>query len=205
MNLKWITLLSVLSIILTGCNTGSVASVDEAATTPTSILAGYLSTEYEDAASLRNQLALGIHFMEGTPNAVTSEQSSELLILWQAYVALLGSDISVPEEISAVQDQIAALLNDEQLQAIAAMKLTNADLTEFYAERGVVMPTPEPGMTPEGEGAGKSDLSQDEREAAKATAEALGTPVGSGGGSGQERQTILFDSVIQLLNERIQK
>lgn len=205
MKIRTLILLSVLSIVLAGCNVGLTAQEDDAITTPTSILAGYLSTDFDDAASLRNQLALGILSLEGTPNAVTSEQSSQLLLLWQAYIALLGSDTSVPEEISAVQDQIAALLNDAQIQAIAAMQLTNTDLTEFYAEQGVIMSTPEPGMTPEGGRAGKSDLSQEEREAAKATAEALGTPVGSGSGSGQERQNIMFDSVIELLSNRNDK
>ena len=203
MKIRLTILISLLTIILASCVAGSAVSAVEG--TPTSVLASYLSTEFEDAASLRNQLALGILNLEDSPNAISEAQSGQLLILWQAYIALLESDTSVPEEINAVQDQIVELLEDEQLQAIAAMNLTNADLTAFYEQQGVRMPTPEPGMTPVSGGAGKSDLSQEEREATRATSEALGTPVGSSSGSGQDRQNILFESVVLLLNARLGK
>lgn len=205
MKTKLMIIILILSAFAVGCASNAAAPAADAVLTPTSLLAEYIATDYEDAASLRNQLALGFLYLEETPSAMTSAQSGELLLLWQAYVALLISETSVPEEINAVQDQIAAVLNVGQLQAIAAMKLTNADLTNFYAEQGIVMPTPEPGITPESGSGGKSDLSQEEREASRAEAEALGTPVGSSSGSGKDRQNILFDSVIQLLSERAGK
>ncbi|MBL7164583.1 MAG: hypothetical protein ISS57_18505 [Anaerolineales bacterium] len=205
MKTRWMIIILILSAISVGCTADPAAPAGESALTPTPLLAGYISTDYKDAASLRNQLALGILYLEETPSAVTLEQSGELLLLWQAYVALLSSDIAAPEETNAVQDQIAEVLNEEQLQAIAGMKLTNADLTDFYAEHGVVMPTPQPGITPDAGSGGKSDLSQEEREAFRSTAEALGTPVGSSSGSGQDRQNILFDLIIQLLSERAGK
>jgi len=201
MKIKWIVIVSILLIITVGCTTNSSVPAGEGVLTTTPLLEDYLSTDYEDAASLRNQLTLGILYLEDAPSAVVESQRSELLLLWQAYVALLSSDTSVPEEINAVQEQITAVLNDEQLQAIAAMKLTNADLTDFYTEQGVVMSTPEPGVTPQAGSGGKSEMSQDEREALRSTSEALGTPVGGSSGNGQDRQNILFDSVIQLLSD----
>ena len=205
MKTKLLIFVSILSAFAVGCASNAAAPAADAVLPPTSLLAEYIATDYEDAASLRNQLALGFLYLEDTPSAVTSAQSGELLLLWQAYVALLNSETSVSEEINAVQDQIAAVLSTEQLKAIAAMKLTNADLTNFYAEQGIVVPTPEPGMTPEAGSGGKSGLSQGEKEAARAEAEALGTPVGSSNGSGKDRQNILFDSVIQLLSEHAGK
>jgi len=201
MKIKWIVILSILLITTVGCTANSGIPAGESVLTPTTLLAGYLPTDYEDSVSLRNQLALGILTLEDTPSAVTESQRGELLLLWQAYVALLASDTSVQEEINAVQEQITAVLNDEQLQAIAAMKLTNADLTDFYTDQGVVMSTPEPGVTPQAGSGGKSDMSQEEREALRSTSEALGTPVGGSSGNGQDRQDILFDSVIQLLGD----
>jgi hypothetical protein len=82
------------------------------------------------------------------------------------------------------------------------MWLTNADLTAFYAEQGVEIATPVPGTTPQGRQGGGSGLSPEEREAFRATAEALGTPVGSGEESGQERQNVLIDAIITFLAER---
>ncbi|MBN1814491.1 MAG: hypothetical protein JXA14_21805 [Anaerolineae bacterium] len=163
-----------------------------------------LPADYEDALSSRNQLALGTLRLEGTENAVTADQAQMLAFLWQALQALSEDSTSAPEEMSAVQTQIVAALTEEQIDAIRAMALTNADLTDFYAEQGVEMPTPEPGVTPQGGGGQNSGVSQEDREATRAAAEALGTPVGTGRGSGggSERQSILLDTLISLLLER---
>jgi hypothetical protein len=173
--------------------------------TPTPFAAAYLNTDYEDATSLRNQLAFGTLELEGTSNQVTPEHAKTLLPLWQAIVALSGSETTAEAELTAVQNQIAEAMTPEQLAAIAAMQLTNADLNAFYAEKGIVFPTPVPGVTPTS-GKGK-DLSQADREATRTAAEALGTPVGTSSGSstGQAAKTLLFDTVIELLTARAQQ
>jgi hypothetical protein len=91
------------------------------------------------------------------------------------------------------------------LTAIAAMQITNTELNAFYAEKGIVFPTPVPGETPTS-GKGK-DLSQADKEATRTAAEALGTPVGtsSGSGTGQEAKILLFDTMIELLTARAQQ
>lgn len=164
----------------------------------TPLAAIYLTTDYADAASIRNQLAFGTLKLEGTPSAVTPEQAKALLPLWQAILSMSGDETTASEELTAVQDQITQTLTAGQLQAISSMQITNAALSAFYAENGIILPTPIPGVTK----VPNSQLSQAEKEAARATAQALGTPVGTGGGVGQTSKTLLFEKVIELLAER---
>jgi len=160
---------------------------------PTSIAGEYLTTEYTDAANLRSQLAFGIMKLDGTPNAVTPEQAKTLIPFWQAVIALSGDSTTASEELTAVQDQIVATLTAEQLQSIAAMHITNADLSVFYADYGIVLPTPVPGVTKvPGSGSGKTE---EEKAAAQATAAASGQTTGTG----QSAKTLLFEKTIEYL------
>ena len=152
-----------------------------------------LSIEYSDAANLRSQLAYGTIKLADTPNAITSDQAQTLIPLWQAVVSLSGDTTTASEELTAVQDQITAALTAEQLQAIAEMKITNAGLNVFYAEYGVVLPTPIPGVTKvPGSGSGKTDEE-------KAAAEATKTAAGETTGTGQTAKTLLFEKTIEYL------
>jgi hypothetical protein len=205
--------LTVLALTLAACGgststapAASAASVAQPAApsvsvndaTPTPLAATYLSTTYPDATSLRNQLALGTLKLEGTANAVTAEQAKALLPLWQAIVALSGTTTTAEAELTAVQNQIVEALLPTQLQAIGALQLTTAQLNAFYAEKGIVMPTPVPGVTKvPGSGSGVSSA---DKEATRTAATALGTPTSSG--AGQAAKTALFDAVIELLAVR---
>lgn len=190
---RFLIILSIPIFLLFAC--APVAEVAPAA--PTSIAGEYLATDYDDAASLRNQLAFGILKLDGTPNAVTSEQAGKLVPLWQAIVALSGDTTTADEELTAVQDQIVEALTPEQLQSIAAMKITNAGLDVFYAEYGIVFPTPVPGVTKVP--GSQSSLSQADTEATKTAAQALGTPVGTGSSTGRAAKALLFEKVIEYL------
>lgn len=171
-----------------------VAAIEQ---TPTPLIAAALSTEYSDAASLRNQLAYGTLQLKDTEVAVTPDQAKVLLPLWQAIVALSGNETTAAEELTAVQNQIVEAMTEAQLEAIAALQITNSDLNTFYAEYGIVFPTPVPGET---KVSGKnSGLSQEDRQATKTAAEALGTPVGSGSSTGQAARTLLFEKTIEYL------
>ncbi len=186
--LRTLTLLAVSAFLLIAC-----APSAEVPAAPTSIAGEYLTTEYDDAASLRNQLAFGIMQLDGTLNAVTLEQAKTLIPFWQAIISLSGDETTASEELTAVQDQIVAVLTAEQLQAIAAMQLTNADLNAFYAEFGIVLPTPIPGVTKvPGSGSGKTE---EEKAAAHAAAEAAGQTTGTG----QSAKTLLFEKTIEYL------
>lgn len=114
---------------------------------PTSLASAYLSIEYNDATNIRSQLAYGTLKLADTPNAVTSEQAKTLIPLWQAVISLSGDTTTATEELTAVQDQITTTLTADQLQTIAGMQITNAGLNEFYAQYGITLPTPIPGVT----------------------------------------------------------
>ena len=165
----------------------------EVETAPTSLASTVLSIEYSDAANLRSQLAYGTIKLADTPNAVTPEQAKSMIPLWQAVISLSGDTTTAAEELTAVQDQITAALTAEQLQAIAEMKITNAGLNVFYAEYGIVLPTPIPGLTKvPGSGSGKTDEE-------KAAAEATKTAAGETTGTGQSAKTLLFEKTIEYL------
>lgn len=219
-------LLLILTALMSGCGNTSSTSATVTAGTPTpassaaaleaatatpevksdaaGVLATVLRDDYADALSLRNQLALGTLRLEGTANAVTPVQAAELKLYWQALLALAADSTTAVEETAALQTQIVETMTPAQLEAITALALTNTQLNEFYVEEGVVMNTPEPGVTPQG---GKnSGLSQEQREATRAAAESSGTPVGSGGnGNGSERRDILLNTLLDLLAERAEE
>ena len=179
---------TLLALLLSAC-AASAAAVP----TETSLAAQYLPADYADAASLRSQLAYGTLKLADTPNAITAEQARVLIPFWQAVVSLSGDSTTASEELTAVQDQIVQAMTSEQLQAIAAMKLTNADLNTFYAQYGVMLPTPVPGVTKvPGSGSGKTE---EEKAAAQATAAASGQTTGTG----QSARTLLFDKTIEYL------
>ncbi|MBI5943214.1 MAG: hypothetical protein HY864_02500 [Chloroflexi bacterium] len=156
---------------------------------PTSLASAYLSIEYSDAANLRSQLAYGTLKLTD----ITPEQASTLIPLWQAVISLSGDTTTASEELTAVQDQITAVMTESQLQAIAEMQITNAGLNEFYAQYGVTLPTPIPGVTKvPGSGSGKT-------EEEKAAAEATKTAAGETTGTGQAAKTLLFEKTIDYL------
>ncbi len=183
-SLAWMFLVAIL---LAACSTSPSVP------TETSLAAQYLPADYADAANLRSQLAYGTLKLADTPNAVTAEQAKALIPLWQAVVSLSGDSTTASEELIAVQDQITQVMTPEQLQAIAAMKLTNADLNTFCAQYGVTLPTPVPGVTKvPGSGSGKTE---EEKAAAQATAAASGQTTGTG----QSAKTLLFEKTIEYL------
>lgn len=199
-------LIAMIGLLLAACSApdaapGTIVSSEPAAvmkdSTPTPYAGAYLSTEYTDAANLRNQLAFGTLQLQSTTQAVTFQQAQVLIPLWQAIVALSGDETTASEELTAVQNQIAEAMTPAQLEAIAKMQITNANLNAFYAENGIVFPTPVPGAT---KVSGKnSGLSQADREATKTAAQALGTPVGTGSSTGQAARTLLFEKTIEYL------
>lgn len=166
-----------------------------AETTDTSLTALYLTIDYADAASIRNQLAYGTLKLDGTEYAITPDQAKTLLPLWQAILSLGGDSTTAAEEITAVQDQIVSVMTEDQMKAIAEMQITNAGLNSFYAEYGIFLPTPDPSITKvPGQNSG---LSQADKEATKA-ASSDGT-MSTGSGAGKEAKNLLFEKVIEYM------
>ena len=167
------------------------------------VLATVLQDDYEDALSVRNQLALGTLRLEGTADAITPEQAQNLKLYWQALLALSADSTTATEETTALQTQIVETMDPAQLEAIKALALTNTNLNEFYVEQGVVLTTPEPGVTPQ---AGKnSGLSTEDREATRTAAAAEGLTTGTGSGGGAERRDILLNTLIEVLTQRAEE
>jgi hypothetical protein len=160
---------------------------------------GALTESYPDALNLRNQLLLGTVRLEGGANAVTAEQAGRLLPLWQAFEALTApGSTAAAQETEALLAQIQRAMAPEQVAAIAAMRLTAADLNRYYEELGLPPPpTPAPGATPQqpGSGAG-ANLSEADRQATRTARGVTGTPTGGGRGAA------LLDNVIALLDAR---
>jgi len=217
---------------LVGCG-GETPSptAEQESTAPTSVNVGEksvdtssaLDTSYTNALPANSQLALGTLLLEETENAVTSEQAKALLPLWKA---IQGGKLQGNAEANAVLKQIEAKMTSEQLAAIAAMQLTMEDLGTWAQEQGVSLGlAPEALATRQATGGGQGisedamatrqamrdtggfappgDMSEEERTAMRATAEASGMTFGGRqGGAGPGQLALLAEPLIELLTQR---
>jgi len=191
-----------------------------------------LETSHDDALDVSAQLAFGTMQLEETEGAVTPEQATALLPLWQA----LRGGVTARSEVNAVLKQIEGTMTQEQLEAIAAMQLTQEDLQAYIQAEGPNLgggfpaggdqepgtgargTRPEGEMPPQGEfGEGEmppematrmaefEDMTEEERQAARATAQAgggmAGRPAGAPGAGGGQFMIIL-NPLIKLLETR---
>jgi hypothetical protein len=188
----WMASILILALVLAGCGGG------EAPETSGAEASSALDTSYEDALALRNQLALGTLRLEETDWPVTADQAPGLLLLWQALRGTLGSGASAPAELDALIEQIEGSLAAEQLAAIGAMRLTQADLQAWAQSQGLSTGLGTGLGTGMGSGqpGGGQSLSPEERATRQAEREALGG--GAGGGTSQA----LIDAVISLLESK---
>jgi len=229
MKLWYVELILALTVtVLAGCggSEATLMAVDEDfGETYTS---DTLDTSYPGALNASSQLALGTIRLEESELAVTPEQAAVLLPLWQA----LRGGVTIQEEVNAVLSQIEGTMAPKQLEVIAAMQLTQDDLRAWTQSQGLGVPSeggagwmgggqelsPEERATRQAErGGGEGmppematrraefeSMSEEEREAMRATAEAGGMSGGpggrAGGGFGQFRT--LLNPLIELLTQR---
>ena len=125
---KFLGVLVSLTLILVACG-----GANGAANTATTVL----NEDYPDALPIQTQLTLGTLKLEDTDLAVDSEQAAELLTLWQAIRSLSSSDITAEGEIEAIVNQILETMSPEQLEAIAAMEITQERIFELTQELGI--------------------------------------------------------------------
>ena len=85
----------------------------------------------KQSLSTETELIVGTLKLEGTAQAVTAQQASQLLPLWQLRKELSTNSAAAPQEIEAVINQIQADMTSEQMQAIDNMKLTQQDAMTF--------------------------------------------------------------------------
>jgi len=115
----------LLMLVMTAC--GSTASGTQVSSTQTS-----------DSLPVATQLVVGTLNLEGTEQAVTGEQASELLLMWQVYQTL-SSSAAAQAEIDGLIEQIQETMTAEQMEAIAGMNLTQQDIFAVMQEQGVGM------------------------------------------------------------------
>lgn len=115
---KMITITILMAVALAACGTTSTVSPSA-------------STANAKSFSGQAQLIVGIFRLEGTDQAVTAKQASELLPLWEVMKVLASSNTSAQVEVDAALRQIKQTLTPSQLKAITAMKLTQQDVSTF--------------------------------------------------------------------------
>ena len=229
MKIWYVGLVLILVVgVLAGCGgeQATPAPADESA--GETYTSASLDTSYDGALNASSQLVLGTLQLEETDYAVTPEQAASLLPLWQA----LQGGVTAEVEVNAVLKQIEGAMTQEQLEAIAAMQLTQENLSVWMREQGMGFGgqgrSPELQATRQAEFGGEGmpsdgemppematrraeieNMSDEEREAMRATAQAGGgvpggTGAGGRGGAGGRpgQFTILLNPLIELLTGR---
>jgi hypothetical protein len=162
---KWMTpLFLVLVLAVAGCASSGKPTSDTATTS--------LSQDYADALSIRSQLVLGTLKLEETDLAVTTAQAADLLPLWQAARSVTRSGTGATEETDALLEQIEEGMTPEQVEAIAALKLTRADNQAMAQAMGLSTGTGEGAGGGQGQG---QNLSAEERATRQAERAASGS------------------------------
>jgi hypothetical protein len=221
----WVVgLLAALAVVvLAGCGGGEATEAPADAGESESYTSAVLDTSYTDALNVSTQLVLGTLRLEQTESAVTPKQAAALLPLWQA----LRGGVTAPAEVNAVLKQVEGTMTEEQLAAIATMQLTPEDLQAWMEEQGLgaggfrgADQDPDVRATRQAEFSGGEmppematrraefeNMSDEEREAMRATAQAGGGfPGGAGlggrGGAGGRAFGFLLNPLIELLEAR---
>lgn len=216
--------------LLAGCSSAQSSTGPELAASDEPQASAYLDTSYADALDVSGQLALGSLLLEETENAVTAEQAAALLPLWQAVRSgTLQSEAETdavwrqiqsamtPEQVAAIaamqltgddvrpwaESQGLALGEGQGPAPGGGQGLNLDDLPPEMQERlreqfGGELPSPEQLEELRGQ---FGNMSEEEREARRATAEASGGAVGARGAAlGQ--WAMLLDPLIELLAGR---
>jgi hypothetical protein len=121
--------IAVLAVALAAC--GSANSPSAGTANP-----DRLNTNYDSALPVETQLVLGTLKLEGTPQAVDPAMAAELLPLYTLLQQLTSSGSAAQAEIDAVLEQIQDTMTSDQIHAIAAMKLTQTAMTDYFSTAG---------------------------------------------------------------------
>jgi len=203
--MKKTIVLSILALILTACGNSQTVSV-----------------QASDVLPVASQLVLGTIQLEGTEQAVTSEQAKELLPMWQVYQDISNSSTAAQEEVDGLIEQIQETMSTGQMQAITEMNLTQQDV--FAAIRaqnisassgssqssnysGVNFGSPDGGMPGGGPpdagmvGGAAPDGGMGGASPITSTGQSPETEAGSGLGRSAGIPNILIDALIQYLEQ----
>jgi len=180
----------LLSVFLASCS-GAAAPAPTSGDVYTS---PNLPVNYDGALPVRNQLSLGTLELNQGDLAVSAEQAKTLLPLWQGLRSTQQAGGSAQAEVSALLSQIEAAMTPEQLQAIAAMKLTQTNMQEWATANGITMGS---GGGQPGQGSGMSPEARATKQAAE------GVTSSSEGGNGSKLNAALTDAVIASLEAQV--
>jgi hypothetical protein len=207
-------LLAILALTLTACSGTATA-------TPT----GFTRQGDPGTGTMppSMELLIGTLKLDGTAQAITTEQAKALLPLWQVYQDLSSSDNAAQAEIDALVEQIQGTMTSEQMQAITDMKLTRQEMFTSMQELGITtgrqpgtsgggnngfMPDQDgggggfqPGGGPGPGGGGPPDGGQNLSPDQIATAQARRSQDGGGGFNFNSIPPGLFDALIQYLEK----
>jgi hypothetical protein len=212
-------ILSLLTLTLVGCKSMQATPTVVSKSLGDIYISPSLDASYPGALNAYRQLMLGTLRLEGTDNAITSEQAKTLVVLWQA---LAGRALQSDAEHEAVLAYIETQMTPAQLQAIAAMRLTQNDLQSPLPDNNPGFGRGGPGQrgdagTPAGTpgapsatrsepagGAMPPQMSTRQAQFSRATPQAGGATRGAsnGTGAGSAQDTILLNSLIRLLSQR---
>jgi hypothetical protein len=123
--MKKIATLMVFMLTLTACGAASNGTQQAA------------PGQQEGSLPIQEQLLIGTIKLEGTDQAVTPQQASQLIPLWQVYKDLSTSDTAAQEEIDGLIQQIQETMTPEQMQAIKDMNITRQDIFTVMQDQGI--------------------------------------------------------------------
>lgn len=123
-----ITTMIFIVLTLTACGSAS-DSIETASADP--------ANSSEVTTPLSTELLVGTFKLEGTAQAVTTDQAAELLPLWQVYQSLSASDSAAQEEKDALVEQIQETMTSDQLHAINAMEISPQDIFAVMHDQGI--------------------------------------------------------------------
>ena len=124
--LKWALAVAGLAVLV-GCSGGTQPSSG----------AGPLSEDYEGALPVQTQLVVGTLKLEEGEWAVSAEQAEQLIPLWKAVRSLSSSDTAAEAEFAGLLKQIQETMTTDQLEAIAAMQLTQEAIFSTIQQLGI--------------------------------------------------------------------
>jgi hypothetical protein len=156
-----------------------------------------LSQDYENAVNIQMQLLVGTLKLEGTSLAVTADQATELLPLWQMIRSLTGNGTAAQAEIDAVLSQIQETMSTEQIQAIQDMQISSEDyqaqMEALGFSVGINAQNPGTGSGQPGQGA---NMTAEERATRQAEMGVTGNAAGG--------KNALLDRLIEVLQSKHQ-
>jgi hypothetical protein len=130
-----VVFIAILAMILTACASTAGAATQVNATQDPGTGGG--NPNSNTPLNAASQLAVGTLNLKTTSYAVTANQAATLLPLWEGLRSLSSSTNFSQQEYDALVKQIQGNMSSDQMNAIDAMKLTQADIGKTMQALGL--------------------------------------------------------------------